>query len=232
VGHDKITAASKAGNSAAPLLALYLGGGSGTLGGEVLVAFISAVTFATILAVVAGLLIAAASNISHDLYTHVAKSGVSTEREQVITARIATVTVGVIAIGLSLYAKSLNVAVLVGLAYAVAASANLPVILYSLYWRRFNTAGAMSAICVGLLSSVGLVLVGPAVIGAKGLIFTDVQPLTSLNNPGIISIPLGFLAGWLGTVLFRARAEERREFRRSEGARADGIRGGRSTHAH
>ncbi len=114
VGHDKITAASKAGNSAAPLLALYLGGGSGTLGGEMLVAFISAVTFATILAVVAGLLIAAASNIAHDLYTHVVKAGVSNEKEEVRAARIATVAVGVVAIGLALSAKSLNVAFLVG----------------------------------------------------------------------------------------------------------------------
>ncbi|MGY4177701.1 cation/acetate symporter [Bradyrhizobium sp. USDA 4518] len=201
VGHDKIVAASKAGNSAAPLLALYLGGGSGTFGGEMLVAFISAVTFATILAVVAGLLIAAASNVSHDLYTHVLKAGVSNEKNEVVAARVATVAVGVIAIGLALYAKTLNVAFLVGLAYAVAGSANLPVILYSLYWRRFNTVGAMSALTVGLTSSVGLVLVSPAVIGAKGLIMTDLQPLISLTNPGIISIPLGFLAGWLGTVL-------------------------------
>src|SRR5262249_25464949 len=157
-------AASKAGNSAAPLLALYLGGGSGTLGGEMLVAFISAVTFATILAVVAGLLIAAASNVSHDLYTHVVKSGVSNEKHEVLAARVATVAVGIIAICVALYAKSLNVAFLVGLAYAVAGSANLPVILYSLYWRRFNTIGAMSALTVGLVSSVGLVLVSPAVI--------------------------------------------------------------------
>lgn len=232
VGHDKIAAVSKAGNSAAPLLALYLGGGSGTLGGETLVAFISAVTFATILAVVAGLLIAAASNISHDLYTHVAKSGVSSEKEQVITARIATVVVGVVAIGLALYAKSLNVAFVVGLAYAVAGSANLPVILYSLYWKRFNTTGAISALYVGLISSVGLVLVGPAVIGAKGLIFTDIQPLTSLNNPGIISIPLGFLAGWLGTVLSAREPKSEESFVALKVRALTGYGAEESTHAH
>ena len=201
VGHDTISAANRAGNSAAPLLALQLGGGPGTLGGEILVAFISAVTFATILAVVAGLIMAAATNIAHDLYTHVVKGGVSSETAEVKVAKLATIAVGVAAIALALTTKSLNVAFLVGLAFAVAASANLPVILYSLYWKRFNTAGAVSALLAGVVSAVGLVLVGPAVIGPKGLMLADVQPLISLINPGIISIPIGFLAGWLGTVV-------------------------------
>jgi cation/acetate symporter len=201
VGRDTIIAANRAGNSAAPLLALQLGGGPETLGGEILVAFISAVTFATILAVVAGLIIAAATNIAHDVYTHVIKAGVSSEKIEVKVAKVATIAVGVAAITLALATKSLNVAFLVGLAFAVAASANLPVILYSLYWKRFNTAGAVSALIAGVASAVGLVLAGPAVIGPKGLMLTDVQPLISLINPGIISIPIGFFAGWLGTVL-------------------------------
>jgi cation/acetate symporter len=201
VGRDTIIAANRAGNSAAPLLALQLGGGPGTLGGEVLVAFISAVTFATILAVVAGLIIAAATNIAHDVYTHVIKAGVSSEKTEVKAAKVATIAVGVAAIALALVTKSLNVAFLVGLAFAVAASANLPVILFSLYWKRFNTTGAVSALIAGVVSAVVLVLVGPAVIGPKGLVLTDVQPLISLINPGIISIPIGFFAGWLGTVL-------------------------------
>jgi cation/acetate symporter len=114
---------------------------------------------------------------------------------------LSTIAVGVAAITLALATKSLNVAFLVGLAFAVAASANLPVILYSLYWKRFNTTGAVSALIAGVVSAVGLVLVGPAVIGPKGLVLTDVQPLISLINPGIISIPIGFFSGWLGTVL-------------------------------
>jgi cation/acetate symporter len=201
VGRDTIIAANKAGNSAAPLLALQLGGGPETLGGEILVAFISAVTFATILAVVAGLIIAAATNIAHDVYTHVIKAGVSSEKAEVKVAKLSTIAVGVAAITLALATKSLNVAFLVGLAFAVAASANFPVILYSLYWKRFNTTGAVSALIAGVVSAVGLVLVGPAVIGPKGLVLTDVQPLISLINPGIISIPIGFFSGWLGTVL-------------------------------
>src|SRR5271170_678425 len=201
VGKDAITAANKAGNSAAPLLALQLGGGDGTLGGEILVAFVSAVTFATILAVVAGLIIAATSNIAHDLYTHVLRSGQSEEKTEVKVAKLATIAVGVAAIALALVTKSLNVAFLVGLAFAVAASANLPVILYSLYWKRFNTTGAVSALIAGVVSAVGLVLVGPAVIGPKGLMLPAVQPLISLINPGIISIPIGFFAGWLGSIL-------------------------------
>jgi cation/acetate symporter len=146
------------------------------------------------------------------LYTHVIKSGASTDRSEVIAARIATVGVGLIATGLALSAKTLNVAFLVGLAYAVAGSANLPVILYSLYWRRFNTVGAIAALTVGLVSSVGLVLVSPAVIGPTALMLTGIQPLIDLTNPGIISIPLGFLAGGLGTVLSAAEASSEISF--------------------
>jgi cation/acetate symporter len=204
VGHDTIVAANKAGNSAAPLLAPQLGGGSGTLGGEVFVAFIAAVTLATILAVVAGLLIAASSNIAYDLYTHVFRRN-RDEQAEVRVAKRATVLVGVIAILLALAAQSLNVAFLVGLAFAVAASANLPVILYSLYWRGFTATGAVLALLVGTSTAVACVLLGPAVIGAKGLILSSTEPLVPLANPGIISIPAGFIAGWLGS-LFGKRA--------------------------
>jgi len=211
VGQDRIVATSRAGNSAAPLLALELGGGQGTVGGEALVAFVSAITFATILAVVAGLIISVTSNIAYDLYSQVIRRGVSDERSDVRVAKIATVVVGAVAIALALAAKSLNVAFLVGLAFAVAASANLPVILFSLFWKRFNTVGAVSALLVGLCSAVGLVLVGPAFIGPKGLILPFAHPLVSLINPGVFSIPLGFFSGWLGTVLTskEPRSEER-----------------------
>jgi cation/acetate symporter len=201
VGRETIIAANKAGNSAAPLLALQLGGGPGTLGGEVLIAFMSAVTFATILAAAAGLMMAAASTIAYDLYTHIVKGGRSDEKSEVRVAKIATVAIGLVAILLALAAQSLNVAFLVGLAFAVAASANLPVILYSLLWRGFNATGAVTALVLGTLSAVVLVLVGPAVIGPKGLMLASVQPLTTLTNPGIVSIPIGFLAGWIGSLV-------------------------------
>jgi cation/acetate symporter len=211
VGQGRIVAANKAGNSAAPLLALELGGGQGTVGGELLVAFVSAVTFATILAVVAGLIIAATSNIAYDVYSQVIRRGTSDERSEIRVAKIATVVVGAVAIALALATKSLNVAFLAGLAFAVAASANLPVILFSLFWKRFNTGGAVSALVVGLCSAVGLVLIGPAFIGQKGLILPAVHPLVNLTNPGVISIPLGFFAGCLGTLLTskEPRSEER-----------------------
>jgi cation/acetate symporter len=202
------------------------------LGGEILVGFISAVTFATILAVVAGLIMAAATNIAHDLYTHVVKAGVSSETTEVRVAKLATIAVGVAAITLALATKSLNVAFLVGLAFAVAASANLPVILYSLYWKRFNTAGAVSALLAGVVSAVGLVLVGPAVIGPKGLMLPDVQPLVSLINPGIISIPIGFLAGWLGTVLTVREATSEDRFTTLQVRALTGFGSEQSTRSH
>jgi cation/acetate symporter len=232
VGHDHIVAANRAGNSAAPLLALALGGGQGTLGGEMLVSFVSAVTFATILAVVAGLIIAASSNIAYDLYSQVIRRGGSDERSEIRVAKIATVLVGVAAIVLALMAKSLNVAFLAGLAFAVAASAHLPVILFSLFWKRFNTVGAVSSLLVGLCSAVGLVLIGPAVIGSKGLILHAVDPLVRLTNPGIISIPLGFFAGWLGTVLTakETRSEERFQELQIRALTGYGAEASESTH--
>lgn len=212
VGQDRIRAVSPSGNSAAPLLALELGGGQGSLGGEVLVAFVAAITFATILAVVAGLIIAATSNIAYDVYSQVIRKGEADERSEVKVAKVATLVVGAAAIVLALAAQSLNVAFLVGLAFAIAASANLPVILFSLFWKRFNTFGAVAALLTGLLSAVGLVLVGPASLGPKGLILPHVQPWVTLINPGIVSIPLGFLAGWLGTLLSGREPNSERKF--------------------
>jgi len=200
VGAKAITAANPAGNSAGPLLALELGGGPDSLAGSLLLAFVAAVAFATILAVVAGLTIAAAANIAHDLYTHVIRRGDEDEDKEVRVAKVATLAVGAVAILLAFAAKSLNVAFLVGLAFAVAASANLPVVLYSLFWKRFNTPGAVASIVVGLVTAVGIVLVSPAVIGEEGIMLKGVEPLISLTNPGVVSIPAGFLAGWLATM--------------------------------
>jgi cation/acetate symporter len=208
VGHEKITAADKAGNMAGPLLAQSIGGGEGSFGGDLFLAFIAAVAFATILAVVAGLTITASSSFAHDFYGSVIRRGEQDEQAEVRVARMTALVIGAIAIVLASFARGQNVAFLVGLAFAVAASANLPTILFSLYWKRFTTSGAVTGILVGLFGSLLLVLLGPNVMGPKGLIFKGADPLFPLENPGIVSIPLGFAAAWLGTMLSREPASE------------------------
>ncbi|WP_050615641.1 solute symporter family protein [Bacillus testis] len=194
VGNSKIIAADKAGNMAAPLLAE-------ALGGDMLFAFVSAVAFATILAVVAGLVLTAATAFSHDFYNQILKKGKATEKQQVSMARFASIGISVLSIILALFAQNLNVAFLVSLAFAVAASANLPVILYTIYWRRFNTTGAIWAMAVGLISAIGLVIVGPNVFSPEaGKAMFVGNPLFPLTTPGLVSIPLGFLAGYFGTI--------------------------------
>jgi cation/acetate symporter len=205
VGPQSILQANRAGNSAITLLAVTLGGGPDSFGGEMLLACVSAIAFATILAVVSGIMISSASTIAHDIFaTLVFRSDVQDKR-QVRVAKMATVTFGIVAICLALAVKSLNVAFLVGLAFAIAASANLPVILLALYWRRFTDAGAVAAVTVGVLTSIGLVLVGPAVIGAHGLILKTATPFISLTNPGIVSIPCGFVTGWIVSLFTSAK---------------------------
>jgi len=196
------------GNLASPLLAEAVGGGEGSTGGAILLALISAVAFATILAVVAGLTLTSASSVAHDLYANVFRKGTASEVSEVKVARIAAFVIGGIAILLAIPAQKLNIAFLVALAFAVAASANLPSLLYNLFWRRFNTRGATWSIYGGLVSCVVLVAFSPVVSGkvlpdgTTGSLF----PLGvdfhwfPLENPGIISIPLGFLFGWLGTI--------------------------------
>ncbi|MEU9377787.1 cation acetate symporter [Streptomyces sp. NPDC048255] len=203
-----ILASNKAGNTAAPLLAQEIGGGADSTGGAILLAVISAVAFATILAVVAGLTLASSSSFAHDLYVNVIRKGKATEQEEVRAARWSTVVIGAVAIGLGALARDLNVAGLVALAFAVAASANLPTILYSLFWKRFTTQGALWSIYGGLISAVGLVLFSPVVSGKPTSMFKDADFYWfPLENPGIISIPLGFLLGWLGTVLSKEKAD-------------------------
>ena len=204
VGGKAITAQDKAGNTAAPQLAQELGRRyfGGETGGSILLAIIAAVAFATILAVVAGLTLASSSSVAHDFYANVIKRGAAGERDEVRVARIAALVIGAIAIALSIFAQSLNVAFLVALAFAVAASANLPAILYSLFWKRFNTSGAMWSIYGGLIASVVLVFFSPVVSGSATAMFPAHDwHWFPLSNPGIISIPIGFLCGWLGTVL-------------------------------
>lgn len=181
-------------NMAAPQLAHELGG-------EVFFAFISAVAFATILAVVAGLTISASTSFAHDFYTNVLHHGQEHRPgEEVKVARITAFVVGAAAIAIAiLLGPAVNVAFLVGLAFAVAASANLPVIVFSIFWKRFTTTGAVSGLLVGLISSIVLILVSPDFM--KGAWFP-------LKNPAIISIPLGFLGAFLGTFLTREPSAE------------------------
>jgi cation/acetate symporter len=201
--------ATSNGNLASPLLAEAVGGGEGSTGGAILLALISAVAFATILAVVAGLTLTSASSVAHDLYANVVKKGAVTEKEEVRVARIAAFVIGGIAIALAIPAQKLNIAFLVALAFAVAASANLPSILYNLFWRRFNTRGATWAIYGGLITCVVLVAFSPVVSGSETALFTDYDwSWFPLANPGIISIPAGFFFGWLGSVTSREAESE------------------------
>jgi cation/acetate symporter len=194
VGPDRILGAAGGVNSAAPLLAFELGG-------VVLLGVISAVAFATILAVVAGLTITASASFAHDIYASVWKKHKVTEDEQVRVSRITAVVLGVFAIGLGILANGQNVAFLVALAFAVAAAANLPTIVYSLYWRRFNTRGALWSMYGGLLSTIVLIVFSPAVSGAKTSMIPSVDfAWFPLANPGIVSIPLAFILGIVGTL--------------------------------
>ncbi|MEY4199375.1 MAG: hypothetical protein RLZZ265_1115 [Verrucomicrobiota bacterium] len=189
-------------NMSAPLLAK-------ALGGEIFFAFISAVAFATILAVVAGLTISASTSFAHDFYTNVLHHG--RERgpgEEVRVARIAAFVVGAVAIFLAIKLQTINVAFLVGLAFAVAASANLPVIVLSLFWKRFNTSGACWGLGVGLVGSIILIILSPSVMDPNGKSLINAAPWFPLKNPGIVSIPLGFLAAWLGTILSNDTASQ------------------------
>ena len=269
VGSANIAAVDAGGNMAGPLLAQFIGGGPDSFFGNFMLAFVSAVAFATIVAVVSGLVLAAASAIAHDLYVGVVRHGKTvTPTGQVKAARIATLIVGAMSIGIGIAAKGQNVAVLVGLAFAVAASANFPCVLLTLYWRRCNTGGIVAGMLVGTIAAVGLTLVSPnltypkavkaaahkvldaeaakraaatealespdasrvsqakkdlgaldkAVTKAKDDIakWGDAQtsfmglekPLIELKNPGIISIPLGFLAVIFGSLLFRDKRAE------------------------
>ncbi|MGW0537544.1 solute symporter family protein [Streptomyces sp. NPDC003032] len=205
----EIIASNKAGNTAAPLTAMEIGGGGDSAGGAILLAVISAVAFATILAVVAGLTLASSSSFAHDIYANVIRKGKATEKEEMKAARWATVFIGVVSIALGALARDLNVAGLVALAFAVAASANLPTILYSLFWKKFTTQGALWSIYGGLAAAVGLVLFSPVVSGKPSSMFPDANfDFFPLENPGLISIPLGFLLGWLGSILSKEKPDK------------------------
>ncbi|MGI8646250.1 MAG: solute symporter family protein, partial [Nocardioides sp.] len=222
VGPDAIIAQDPAGNTAAPQLAREIGNEVfGTTGGTIILAFIASVAFATILAVVAGLTLASSSSVAHDVYANFVHRGEAPEGKEIRVARISAFVIGAIAIILSIFAQKLNVAFLVALAFAVAASGNLPAILYSLFWKRFNTTGAVAAIYGGLVSALVLVIFSPVVSGKAAIegkspsLFPDPGVdfhWFPLDNPGLVSIPFGFFCGWLGTVL----SKEHNEYKAAE----------------
>ena len=207
VGPKAIAAAPGKANSAAPLLAFELGG-------TVLLGLIAAVAFATILAVVAGLTITASASFAHDVYNNVIKRGEVTSDGEVRVARVTAVVIGIIAIVGGILANGQNIAFLVALAFAIAASANLPTILFSLFWRRFNTRGALFSIYGGLLSCLVLIIFSPVVSGKPANPATGKSPSMitdpsvdfhwfGLDNPGIVTIPLSFLLAIVGTLTSR-----------------------------
>jgi cation/acetate symporter len=195
VGPDRILDAPGGANAAAPLLALEVGG-------TVFMAIISAVAFATVLAVVSGLAITASASIAHDIYDAVLRDGQASDEEQVRVSHITVVILGIASIILGILAMTQNVAFLVSLAFAIAASANLPTILYSLYWRKFNTTGAVWSIYGGLVSCLVLIFFSPAVSGSDTSMFANADwSFFPLSSPGLVSIPLGFLCGYIGTMV-------------------------------
>ncbi|MDD2733891.1 MAG: cation acetate symporter [Desulfuromonadaceae bacterium] len=242
------------GNMATLILAQTLGAEIAPILGDIFLAFLCSVAFATILAVVSGLVLAASAAIAHDIYVNVIKDGHADQHEQVMAARITSLVVGAVGIMIGLLAEKANVAHLVALAFAVASSGNLPVVVLSLFWRKFNTAGVISGLVVGTIASIGLVMVSPnmtypktVAAGAKKIVAAMEKkqaelpsgqslsekdaaalatakvneqltgtsmmglekPLFTLKNPGIVSIPLGFLAAIIGCLLFpNKRSEE------------------------
>jgi cation/acetate symporter len=210
VGADTINAAPGGVNSAAPLLAF-------ALGGEILLGLISAVAFATILAVVAGLTITAAASFAHDIYASVIKKGEVNPDGEVKVARWTVVVIGLLAIVGGIFANGQNVAFLVALAFAVAASANLPTIIYSLFWKRFNTRGALWSMYGGLASCLVLITFSPVVSGKTDDAGKSLSMIRDagvdfawfpLENPGIVTIPLGFLLGIVGTLTSREKGDK------------------------
>ena len=220
-------------NMSAPLLAQ-------NLGGDVFFAFISAIAFATILAVVAGLTISASTSFAHDFYTNVIHNGnLRTPQQEVRVARITAFVVGAVSIGIAIVlGPTFNVAFLVALAFAVAASANLPVILLSLFWRRFTTTGAVAGLATGLVSSLALIIVSPSIMGidppavaASARHLIQARPWFPLENPGIVSIPLGFLGAFIGTLMSRVDEAAEHKFTELE-VRANTGLGSETATAH
>ena len=199
IGRGPITAIDAGGNMAAPLLAEGVGG-------TPFLGFIAAVAFATILAVVAGLTLSGAATLSHDLWNHVVRKGSASEREQLLVARVATILLALLAIVLGIAFKGQNVAYMVGLAFAIAASANFPVLLLSIFWKRLTTAGAQASLIIGTLSTLVLIWLSPTiqVDMLKG------EAIFPLRNPGIVTIPLSFAVAIVVSLVRPVEVEQRR----------------------
>ena len=193
LAHNGYIVPTQDSNLAVPVLAA-------SLGGSLLTAFVSAVAFATILAVVAGLTITASSAFAHDIWFSLVRNGVADETEHVFVARGTALIVGLLAIGLSVLLRGYNIAFLVGLAFAVAASANVPVILLALWWRRFSRGGAITGMLAGLISSLALIAISPVLMGSHAIF--------PLENPGLVSIPIGLIGAIAGTLALRDRDSE------------------------
>ncbi|MBM4167884.1 MAG: cation acetate symporter [Ignavibacteria bacterium] len=164
-------------NLSAPLLAEFIGG-------EFFFAFISSVAFATILGTVAGLIMASAGAVAHDIYTEfMGRRG--NEKKTLLVSKVTSVVVGLLTIAIGILMKGQNVAFLVGLAFAVAASCNLPALVCTLFWKKTTDVGVYSGMAVGLISSIILIFLSPTFMGESAIF--------PLNNPGIVSIPLGFV---------------------------------------
>ncbi len=211
LGQAGVKLGGQSGNLIAPYLAQNLGGGPGHTGGDIFFAAISAVAFTTILAVVAGVMMAASGAAAHDVYGMVWRKGQATDREEIVAGRVAVAIIGAVGAILALVAgKTFNVQILVGLTFAVSASSNFPVLLLALTWRRFNSWGAVGGIAVGLVTSIVLIILSPLVWSPK-----SAAPFP-LGNPAIVSIPAGFLGCLIGTWLGR--------FARSEADNLDEVR--------
>jgi cation/acetate symporter len=204
VGNQVIKGLDPGGNIAAPLLARTVAGGAGTFSGEFFMAFIVAVAFITIIAAISGLCIAASSAFSYDFWFKVVCKGQQSAKGQVKTARIAAMAIGILAIIGGLMLQQANVAYLSGLAFAIAATANLPTILFALYWKKLTTTGAVVGMLGGAIVAVVLVLAGPQFMGKDALF--------PLANPGIVSIPIGFLLTYVASLMTQdKKAEEKYE---------------------
>ncbi|MEL4358078.1 MULTISPECIES: solute symporter family protein [unclassified Luteococcus] len=225
VGYDVVNTLPGKANAAAPALAFWLPGKG--LGGTLFLAVIAGIAFATILAVVAGLAITASASFAHDIYNAILKDGNADPAQEVKVARNTVVVIGLLAIVGGIAAKSQNIAFLVALAFAIAASANLPSILYSLYWKRFNTRGAVMSIYGGLISALVLITFSPAVSGTKTSMFPNANfAWFPLDNPALVSVPIGFILGWLGSISSKEYNPEKyteMEVRSMTGAGAEGA---------
>ncbi|MDP2052345.1 MAG: cation acetate symporter, partial [Acidobacteriota bacterium] len=185
VGQTDIRAVDAGGNMAAPLLAEVVGG-------QAFLGFIAAVAFATILAVVAGLTLAGAATLSHDIYVHVFRHGRATEKEQLLVARSATILLATVSIALGIAFKGQNVAYMVGLAFAIAASANFPALILSMFWKPFTTRGAQASILFGTIATLALIYLSPTI---QVDLLQNVTAYFPYRNPGLFTIPLSFLIG-------------------------------------